>query len=153
MNKTQRPCIRDQRLFRENYVALLESPYLYSLPKVLFNPVKIFVSQGRKSFFQEKLMFGSYLKWINEFFDLLKAGKDAILSGKGKLSKEYLEGSLLLMLRGLVIGIGAGELIKIIVEKVYGWVNIVHTCLKLKSSLFYHYIYRIILSNFDEDMP
>jgi hypothetical protein len=64
-------------------------------------------------------MFLCYSKGVQEFADSLQASKDGILPAKWILSEEDLESGLILMLTILEVGVGAGELIKVIEEEVY----------------------------------
>lgn len=63
-------------------------------------------------------MLCSNLKGIYELPNSLQSRKDSVLSSKGVFPEEDLKGSLILMLTIFEVWIGAGELVKIIEEKI-----------------------------------
>ena len=74
-------------------------------------------------------MLRGNLKGVNELPHSLQPGKDGVLSSEGIFPEEDLKGGLILMLAILEVWIGAGELVKIIEEKIYLVLEVVgHVC-------------------------
>lgn len=98
-------------------------------------------------------MFSGNLKGVNEVPHSLQSCKDGVLSSEGIFPKEDLKGGLILMLAILKVGIGAGELVKVIEEKVYLVLEVVgHDCyLIIMSDQFSRYISDLFLLNFGEE--
>lgn len=74
-------------------------------------------------------MFGGDLKIVDKLPDSLQPSKDGVLSSKRIFPKEDLKGGLILMLAILEVWIWAGELVKIIEEKIDLVLEVVgHAC-------------------------
>jgi hypothetical protein len=116
LDETKRASVRNERFLCKNYRPFLEGIHFDLFAKILFNPIDIFLAKLRQSFLQKLFMFLGNFKGVQELSDSLQPGKDGIFPAEGILSEEDLESGLILMLAILEVGVGAGELIKVIEE-------------------------------------
>ena len=96
----------------------MEGIYFYLLPEVLLDPIDVFLAKIGKRFLEIIDLSLCDSEILNEASDSFKTSKNDILPAEGILPEEDLKSRLIFVFVVLEVGVGAGELVEIVEEKV-----------------------------------
>lgn len=100
----------------------------------MFDPINILLAKIRECFLEIVYLRLCDGEILNEVSDSFKPSEDDILPTEGILSEENLESCLIFVLVVLEVGVGAGELVEIVEEKVDLVLVVAHFSILKKSN-------------------
>jgi hypothetical protein len=119
LNEAQRPSVTQDWFVGKYYFALFHTSKIDFLREVLFNPGEVLTFHVWEDVLKVLLVFFCEFEVLDHFFDGFESGENSILASKGVLSEEDFEGGLLFVFVLDEVGVGTGELVKVVVEKVH----------------------------------
>lgn len=118
LNKSEGSSVAENGFVGKNYFTFFHASDGDFGREILLDPGEVFIGHVWEDGPEVVFMFFGELEGFDELLDGFESGKNGVVSIEGVLSEEDLEGSLFFMFVLEEVGVGAGELVEVIVEEV-----------------------------------